>query len=80
MPRKTVKTMDNIEWMSHIATFSDHGALMQMFMLDALYKYATKVASMDPKDVAQAMRGSAVNAEAWHGTAKELVRRFEERA
>lgn len=81
MPKRenNPERMDNIAWLVHIATFSDHGALMQVFMLDALYKYATKVASMDIKDVEEALKGSLIDGRAWHNTAKELVRRFEER-
>lgn len=76
---KTIRQMDNIEWVTHLMTFSDHGALMQMFVLDAMHKYATTVASMDAKDIEKALKGSLVHPAAWHGVAKELVKRFEER-
>lgn len=80
MPKRNdVAKMDNIAWLVHICTFSDHGALMQAFVLDAMYKYATKVASMDVSDVEKALEGTLIAGHAWHGTAKELVRRFEER-
>jgi hypothetical protein len=62
------KRKTNIEFVSHIMDFSRHGALMQVFVMQALEQYANRVAEAKPEDVDSGL----ANGEAWVGCAKEL--------
>lgn len=58
----------NVEFVTELMTFSDHGALIQAFVMQALQRYATRVAAMDP----EALDTPMVSGRAWHGCAVEV--------
>ena len=74
MKKKRRRT--NIEFLQDLCNFSDHGALAQCFILQAIQIYAEKVARSTPD---QYPATSIVHPEAWIGVAREIASKFEER-
>lgn len=82
MPEKIVKLRlgkpkkpeTNTEFLTRMMEFSKHGTLMQMFIMSAIDEAANRFTAMSLDDVEKVMGDltNLVNAEAWHGTAKEL--------
>lgn len=62
------KRLDNIEFITELMTFSNYGALSQIFIIDAVIKHAEAVAKAKPEDVDSPMVAGA----AWVGVAKEI--------
>jgi len=59
---------DNAAFVARLMSFSDHGALMQAFVLEALRRYADQCVKAGP-DV---FESPLLSGKAWHGCAKEL--------
>ena len=69
MPKqKTVSQMDNVEFVTHMMNYSRHGALAQIFILDALEKWSAIIAKADPAELDTPM----LNGAAWVSVAKEI--------
>ena len=66
-----MKNKTNVQRIKHIMEFSEHGALMQLFIIDALIKYSAEVVKNE-KLLKESMKDSFVTPEAWVGCAKEL--------
>ncbi|RZA30712.1 MAG: hypothetical protein EOP02_00570 [Proteobacteria bacterium] len=64
----------NIEFVADLMTFSAHGALVQVFVLQALGQYAQRVAACEP----QALETALVSGQAWRGCALEVQRKLDE--
>jgi hypothetical protein len=62
------RPMTNIEKVTHIMSYSNYGALAQMFVMDALHKWSAIVSRASPKEVDNGF----VNGEAWIGVAMEI--------
>ena len=63
----------NVEFLTEIMEFSRNGAMMQMFIMNALTKAADEVADMPIEELRKAFgEVSFVNPDAWHATAVEL--------
>lgn len=60
--------MTNVELVTEAMEFSRYGALAQAFVIEALRRYAAKVAVADPKD----LDSPGLNGCAWVGTAQEI--------
>ncbi len=73
------KRKTNTQFVRDMMEYSDFGALAQVFILDAIYKFSESIAHETPKAMERAMKGSFVSAEAWHGVAKEIHRKLNER-
>jgi hypothetical protein len=67
----------NVEFVTNLMEFSRHGALAQIFVIDAILKWSEIVAQHDPAEIN--MGGGFVSAEAWVGVAKEIKAKIEER-
>lgn len=68
----------NAELVADLMNYSRHGALMQLFIIDALTKQAAQIAAMTPADVRAAFGSESVlHPEAWHATAVELRDRLD---
>jgi hypothetical protein len=65
----------NVEFVVGLMTFSAHGALIQVFVFQALAQYAQRVAACEP----QALETNVVSGRAWHGCALEVQRKLVER-
>jgi hypothetical protein len=68
--RKTMakRPMTNIEKVTHIMSYSDYGALAQMFVMDALHKWSGIISKTEPQKVDNGF----VSGEAWIGVAREI--------
>ena len=63
-----IKAMTNEEFVANLMQFSDHGALMQILIIDLLTKGAERVASAPVVDDGHSM----INMHAWQRCAAEL--------
>lgn len=70
----TRKLRTNEDFVRDLMNYSQHGAMMQMFVMTALEKYAQQVRDAGPK----IFDSDFLSGEAWHGTAQELLRRLDE--
>jgi hypothetical protein len=64
----TKRPMTNIEKVTHIMSYSQYGALAQMFVMDALHKWTGIISKASPEHV----ENGFVNGEAWIGVAREI--------
>lgn len=62
----------NVEAVVDLMEFSKHGALAQVFVVDALSKYARHVANA-PAEAFASMKGGMITPEAWQGVAREIA-------
>ncbi|WFU52249.1 hypothetical protein QA639_21310 [Bradyrhizobium pachyrhizi] len=69
------KRQDNISFVRDLMNHSQFGPLAQLFVLDALSKWADKVAEADPAAIESPMISGA----AWVGVAKEIKGKIDAR-
>jgi hypothetical protein len=62
------RPMTNIEKVHHIMTYSKYGALAQLFVMDALHKWADIISRVSPDQVSNGF----VDGKAWVGVAREI--------
>jgi hypothetical protein len=62
------RPMTNMEKVHHIMSCSRYGALAQMFVMDALNKWAGIISKASPEQVDNGF----INGEAWIGVAREI--------
>ena len=67
--------LSNVEFLVDLMTVSAHGALIQVFVFQALEQYARRVAVCEP----QALGTAIVSGQAWRGCALEVQRKLAER-
>ena len=60
--------MTNIEKVTHIMTYSNHGALAQIFVMEALHKWSGIISKASPEQV----QNGFITGEAWIAVAKEI--------
>lgn len=70
-----MKPKTNIEFLNDAMTFSRFGPLAQVFVMQAVEKYANAVIQAGPEAVDSPM----ISGEAWVGVAAELKEKFERR-
>lgn len=75
MPRKKPARQTNQEFLAHLMSFSRHGALAEIFIMDAVAKHAKLVAAADPATLDSAL----LSGRAWSSVAKEIDAAFDER-
>ena len=68
----TDERQTNIEFVTHMMNFSQYGAMSQLFILNAIDKMSAATAECDLAQLKEEMGNGMVNAEAWHGVAKEI--------
>ena len=73
---KSKEPKSNTEFVHDLMEFSRYGALVQLFVLQALLEYSRLVAKADPVEM-QAQSNGLVSGAAWVGVAKEVVERVE---
>jgi len=61
-----MKQKTNIDVVKDIMTYSNYGALAQMFVIDALMQHSARVAA------APLIENSLINGAAWKGVAQEI--------
>lgn len=68
-----IKRRTNVQIVRDLMEFSDHGALAQMFVMEAIKRYADQVAAMDPDKLRACFEPMPfLNADSWQGVAKEI--------
>lgn len=65
----------NEQFVLRLMRFSDHGALMQAFILEALRRYAEQCVKAGP----EVFESPLLSGKAWHGTAQEALKELEAR-
>jgi hypothetical protein len=74
------RQMTNIEFITDMMTFSQHGAMAQLFIMDAVGKWAKKVAETPYEEVAKEFGPNYfISSKAWHETAKEIHEKMNNR-
>ena len=78
--RKT-KGLTNVELVTDMMEFSKYGALSQIFIIEAIGRYADQCTEeLTPEALAEyEKKGSFINMNAWLGVAKEIKERLENR-
>lgn len=61
-------TLTNTEFVADLMEFSRHGALAQIFVIDAIQKHAGQVAAADRSSIDHAL----IHGEGWVGVAREI--------
>jgi len=67
-------TQSNVEIIVENCNFSKHGAMAQLFLIDAVLKVATLVAETPIEDLEKSFKNSLFTPESWQGCAKEWVK------
>tara|TARA_Y100000593_G_scaffold29491_1_gene58563 strand:+ start:1752 stop:1958 length:207 start_codon:yes stop_codon:yes gene_type:complete len=67
--------MTNEEFVKDLMTFNPHGALAQVFVLEAIRKYSEQVVAADPK----LYDSGFIDGSAWHGMAAYILDKIENR-
>ncbi|MBB3639645.1 MULTISPECIES: hypothetical protein [Variovorax] len=62
----------NVEFVVDLMEYSEHGALIQAFVIHALKQYARRVAAVTPEQLDTGL----VSGHAWHGCAVEVGRKL----
>jgi hypothetical protein len=70
-----VRVKTNEEFIGDLLAFSDHGGLIQIFIVEAIRSYSEQVAST-PKPVEDG--NGFISAIAWHGCATEVLQKMKE--
>lgn len=65
------RPMTNEEKVVHMMNHSNYGALRQVFIMEAIRKYAEQVAAADPK-IFEGM--ALISGTAWQGCARETLK------
>ena len=65
----------NVEFITDLMEHSNHGALIQAFVIHAIYRYAKKVAAAKPQD----LDTNLLSGHAWHGCAVEVCQKLAQR-
>ena len=70
----------NVEFLTEMMEFSDHGPMAQLFIIDAIDQHSARIAGMQMEEL-EAMFGpnAFISAKAWHGTAKEIQKKLKNR-
>lgn len=70
---KITKTREtNVEFVTRIMEYSRHGAMAQLFVLDALDKWSHVIANMPDDEIDEEFENSFVNGQAWKAVAQEI--------
>lgn len=62
------RPMTNIEKVTHIMSYSNYGALAQMFVMESLHKWSGIISKASPEQVDNGF----IDGGAWIGVAKEI--------
>lgn len=68
------KRKTNIEFVNSIMEFSRHGAMAQVFVMQAIENYAKAVAAATPEQ----LDTPVVSGHVWHGCATEILAKLSE--
>lgn len=68
----------NTGLVTDLMDYSQHGALSQMFIIDAIRKFADAVASTPLVELRERFgHNSMISADSWHGVATEIKREMD---
>jgi hypothetical protein len=71
-----MQRLTNLEFIEKLMSFSPYGAMVQVFVIEALRSYSAEVvAKPPPKDDP----GAFFSMEAWYGIAKDVKRQIDEK-
>lgn len=70
-----IQDMSNVDFVHHLMSFSNYGALSQVFVIEAIRYYAEAVAKQ--KKPEKEDPESIISPIAWHGVAVEILERME---
>jgi hypothetical protein len=65
------KRLTNTEFVTELMEFSEHGAMMQLVVLEALRQYPMHILG-NKEEFTKSMKGGFISPEAWIATCEEL--------
>jgi hypothetical protein len=65
------KRKTNVQIVKHMMEFSNHGALAQLFIIQAIEQYAKQMSSLTPEQVKK-FDNAFISGEAWQSVAVEI--------
>lgn len=73
-----LKRMTNVQFIKELMEYSRHGAMSQVFILEAVRKEAEKFAALDPEILQKEWGGDSalISAYSWVAVAKEIEGAF----
>lgn len=72
---KPNQQLTNVEKITQIMEYSEFGALAQIFVMDAVSKFANLVANT-PIEELESMRNGLISPEGWRGVATEIAEKL----
>ena len=69
---------NNVEFVSDMMNYGPNAIVAQMFIMEAIRRYAETVANCQPRELA-GMSGGIISPEAWIATGKEINAKMKER-
>jgi hypothetical protein len=69
----STKRKDNVAFVKDLMTYSNYGALAQLFIIDAIDKFSKMVAEAEPID------HPLIDGRAWKGVAQEIQQKLASR-
>lgn len=68
----------NTEFITRLMDFSSKGALMHIFVMQALEQFAHSVVEVGKEELCEAMKDHIISGEAWYETAEEVLAQIKE--
>lgn len=80
MPKKSIRSESNIDFLKRVMEYSRHGGLTQAFVLDSVEKKCDQVLAAGIEKVREVFgESSFISPDAWFAVAQELKSEFENR-
>lgn len=76
-PRNRAET--NVQFIRRLMEYSPYGALAQMFVIDAIDKWANHIGNMPPEIFQEAFKTDLIHPDAWQGVARDIAKQIRER-
>lgn len=73
-----MKQKNNVEFVKELMEFSKFGTLSQIFIIEAILRYANEIVENQEK-VKKEMHRHFIHPDAWIGAASEIKEKFEKR-
>jgi hypothetical protein len=79
-PGSARKRQTNVQFVKALMEESRHGALAQLFVIDALWKWSLRIKEMSDEELCEAFKDHGlVSGDAWQAVAREINAKLEAR-
>jgi len=70
--------MTNVEFVTDLMEYSKYGAMVQLFVIEALHHYSNTVANASPEQFEE--WNGLISPQAWQGVAREIAEKIDQRS